>query len=181
MANVVGIARRYARALLAVAHEQKKTAQIEAQLGELSELFHANQDLQNVLHAPQITVEELIAIVTDLANKLNLEPALKNTLLVLAEGKRLGLLSDLSALYRELRGEQDKVVTAEILSAESLPQAYLDQVKDALERIIEKKVSLVCRQDPSVIAGVVARVGDQIFDGSAKGRLSEFKQTIIER
>ena len=64
-------------------------------------------------------------------------------------------------------------------SAKPLSDAYYARLTEKLQRVTDKQVVLVKKQDPSLIGGIVTRVGDQVFDGSLSNRLSELKETLL--
>ena len=70
-------------------------------------------------------------------------------------------------------------VRVEVTSAKPLSDAYYARLTEKLQRVTDRQVVLVRKQDPSLIGGVVTRVGDQVFDGSLSNRLSELKETLL--
>lgn len=68
---------------------------------------------------------------------------------------------------------------AEVTTAAELPEAYFTELKQTLERVTGKQVVVTHKVDASLIGGVVTRVGDQVFDGSVKNRLSELKDELL--
>jgi len=70
-------------------------------------------------------------------------------------------------------------VRVEVTSAKPLSDAYYSQLTEKLQRATDRQVVLVKKQDPSLIGGVVTRIGDQVFDGSLSNRLSELRETLL--
>jgi F-type H+-transporting ATPase subunit delta len=91
---------------------------------------------------------------------------------VLALGK---LLEEIDELAEAETGR----VRVEVTSAKPLSDSYYSRLTEKLQRVTDRKVVLVKKQDPSLIGGVVTRVGDQVFDGSLSNRLSELKETLL--
>ena len=71
------------------------------------------------------------------------------------------------------------IVRAEVLTAMALPEEYFTQLQQQLERVTGRKVALDRKIDPSLIGGVVARVGDTVYDGSLIARLRQLKETML--
>jgi F-type H+-transporting ATPase subunit delta len=88
------------------------------------------------------------------------------------------VLPQLARAFTELAEVAAGGVRAEVTSATPLPDAYYAQLQRALEQTTGKKVSIEKKTDPRLIAGVVTRLGDQVFDGSVRTRLSELKESL---
>jgi F-type H+-transporting ATPase subunit delta len=88
----------------------------------------------------------------------------------------------LPAIVRELRILSDKkrgVLRAQVTSAKPLTPAYLDRLKVQLEKMTGKKVEIDLTEDPELLAGVVARIGDRVYDGSLRSRLREMRAQLL--
>ena len=71
------------------------------------------------------------------------------------------------------------IIRAEVLTAMPLPEEYFTQLQQQLERVTGRKVALDRKLDPTLICGVVARVGDTVYDGSLVARLRQLKETML--
>ena len=92
----------------------------------------------------------------------------------------MDILPQLSTAFRSMAEDLLGRVHAEVVTATELPEAYFDQLKQRLEQVTGKRVVIERRIDKSIIAGVVARVGDQVFDGSAQHHLSQLKEELLK-
>jgi F-type H+-transporting ATPase subunit delta len=88
-------------------------------------------------------------------------------------------LPEVAAAFEELVEDRTGRVRAEVTSASALPDAYYEQLQKALGEVTGKQVILVKKQDPTLIAGIVTRVGDKVFDGSLRNRLNELKEELL--
>jgi len=86
---------------------------------------------------------------------------------------------EISRQLAKLADEDGQIVRAEVVSAGPLTEAYLDKLRAELERATGKKVLIEQRQDKSLIAGVVTKIGDQVIDGSARARLANFREALL--
>ena len=179
--TVSAIGKRYAKALLELATEQRAASRIGLELSELRTTWNANASLQSLFENPSVLSEQRRAVLEDLSKRMGLSPITRNTLMMLSDRQRMAFVPDIADAYEALREETEGRVVAEVTSAAPLTEAYVGELQRTLERITGKKVSVTKSVDPSLIAGVVTRVGDKVFDGSLKSRLSEIEGTILAR
>ena len=175
--SVVG--RRYAKALLELAQEQGKTKQVTKDVGALSDAWKASAELRDIITNPVVPKAVLRATIDAIMDRLGTSKLLRNTVGLLADRGRLGHLEDVLEAFDELAEAQSGRVRAEVISAKALSDAYYSRLQDKLQRATGREIVLVKRQDPSLIGGVVTRIGDSVFDGSLSNRLSELKETLL--
>jgi hypothetical protein len=111
---------------------------------------------------------------------MTLTPTARNAMRLLADRSRLPHLRAIGRAYHALREERGGLVLAEVTTASALPDAYFAELERTLGQVTGRKVRLVKRVDPSLIAGVVTKVGDKVFDGSMKNRLSELRASLSD-
>lgn len=173
------VAQRYAKALFHLGEETGSLDALVTELGRAAATYEASAELRNALDNPLVPHAAKQAIVTDVAQRLSLAPASKNTLLLLTDRRRIRALP---AIVRELKVLSDKkrgVVRAVVTTAKGLTPAYLERLKGQLEKITGKKVELDVTEDASLLAGVVARIGDRVYDGSLRTRLREMHAQLL--
>ena len=175
--SVVG--RRYAKALLELAQEQGKAKQVTKDIGALSDAWKASAELRDIITNPVVPKAVLRATIDAIMDRLGTSKLLRNTVGLLADRGRLGHLEDVLDAFNELAEAQSGRVRAEVISAKPLSDAYYSRLQDKLQRATGREIVLVNRQDPSLIGGVVTRIGDSVFDGSLSNRLSELKETLL--
>jgi len=172
---------RYARALLDVAVKEKgDLQQIEAQLAEFVDLFKQHPALEKVMLNPAVPVPRKRAAIAVLIARAKLTPVLAKLIALLADRDRLVLLPDLLAAYRERLLDHLKVVRADVTTAVLLPADRATAVEQSLARMTGRTVTLATRVDPSIIGGVVARLGSTIYDGSVVRQLQRMKEKLVE-
>lgn len=175
------IGRRYGAALFEIAEEQKLTAKIETELADFVAAWESSRDLRDVFENPQVSQDVRKKVLAGVLQKIGASKLLQNTLSLLSDRRRMRHVPEVAAAFQALVEARTGKVRAEVTSASPLPDAYYEQLEKVLGEVTGKQVILVRKQDPSLIAGVVTRVGDKIFDGSLKNRLNELKEELLAR
>jgi F-type H+-transporting ATPase subunit delta len=173
------IARRYAKALLELGSEQGNLDALVREIGALSDAVEGSPDLQAVIANPQVSRQARKAVLLEIAQRIGVSPTTRNTLGLLADNNRLRILPALAAALREEAERSAGVLRATITSAAPLGDAYVQRLVTALETRFKKKVVATRQIDPTLLAGVVTRVGDLVIDGSLKARLTELKSQLL--
>ena len=173
------IGRRYARALIELAEEQKQLEKVERELAAFAEAWDGSGELRDVFENPAIGQEQRKSVLEAIGRKLVMSPLLLNTLRFLSDRGRLSALPEIAAAFDELAKERSGRVRVEVTTATEMSPAYFAQLTKTLQDATDKKVVLVKKTDPSLIAGVVTRVGDKVFDGSVLNGLRELKEELL--
>jgi F-type H+-transporting ATPase subunit delta len=173
------ISRRYAKALLDLAEAAKQTPAVHTALSAFAETWASSDTLRALFENPSVSAESRANVLEQVAARLSAPPLLKNTLKLLAERGRMGLVPELAAAFNGLAQTATGQVEAEVTTASAMPDNYYVELQKVLEKVTGKKVVVVRKQDPSIIAGVITRVGDKVFDGSVRNRLSELKEQLL--
>jgi F-type H+-transporting ATPase subunit delta len=176
---VSALGRRYAKALLDLAREQGELDAVLRDVGALSDAWKTSSDLREIVRNPVVPRPALKAAVDAVMEKLGCSKLVRNTVNLLADKGRLAHLEEVLHALEELAEAETGRVRVEVVSAKPLSDAYYDRLTEKLKRVTDRKVVLVKKQDPSLIGGVVTRVGDQVFDGSLSNRLSELRETLL--
>jgi len=172
-------ATRYARALLDVGVKEKANLeQISQELGEFVDLFTQHTALAKVLLNPAVPVQRKTAAVNELLQRAKATPMVAKLIALLADRDRLVLLPDLLASYRERLLDHQNVVRAELTTATPLEADRAKAVESGLAAMTGRTVTLSTTVDPSIIGGVVARIGSTIYDGSVTRQLELMKQAL---
>jgi F-type H+-transporting ATPase subunit delta len=102
-----------------------------------------------------------------------------STLKLLVDRRRINAIGDLSEAFATIAERRSGRVRAEIITATPLPDAYYAQLEKTLSEVTGRQVTIQKRTDPSIIGGVVARVGDTVFDGSIANRLKDLRTQLL--
>lgn len=176
MAQLTTLARPYARAAFETALQDGEL-QSWAGLLRLAAAVAEESSVKARLSQPSASGEQQAQILISL---LGDEAAVKQRsfLKVLAENKRLPLLSEITVLFDDLKAEQEKRVEVEVVSAFALSDATQQKLVQALQNRLQREVSLNTSVDKSLIGGLVIHAGDMVIDGSLRGRLNKLAETI---
>jgi F-type H+-transporting ATPase subunit delta len=172
------LARRYARALLELATEQKQVDRVKKEMDELSAMWASSPELQELFSNPQFTGAVRKTALSEIITRAGVSQLTRNTVLYLADSNRIAALPDLARTFTELAEKAAGTVRAEVTSAAPLAESYYIQLQKALEVATGKHVTIEKKTDAGLIAGVVTRVGDKVFDGSVRTRLADLKDSL---
>jgi F-type H+-transporting ATPase subunit delta len=179
MALEGSVARRYARALLEIGLSDGKFETFGQELDKVTQLFVSNQDLRHALVNPVFPVSQRKGVMADLATRLGLSIPVRNFLQLLIERNRIGALADMAREMSRLVDRQAGRVRATLVSAAPLDEGTVAAVLGAIEQRLGKKVILDRKEDPALIGGVVAKVGDVLYDGSVRAQLEQAKERLL--
>ncbi len=171
-------AARYARALLDVVIKEGHPEKVEQELSAFADLLVQNPNLENALTNPAVPVSGKRGIVKELATRLTLSPPLAKLLLMLADRDRLVIVPDLVAVYRDRLMDYRQIVRADVTTAEPLAEAKASLLKQRLAQLTGRQVTMTTKIDPSIIGGLVARVGSTVYDGSVATQLARIKNRL---
>lgn len=172
------IARRYAKALVQLAAEEGAVEVFQGELARVAALFSASPELGSLLSNPAYGIEAKLDILKDVAAKLALSGTIGNFLLLLQERNRMACLTAIISCYSVLADELSGVVRPVITSALPLGDAQVAEIKAALEKSTGKTVAMTIEIDPSLIGGVVTKIGDKVLDGSVKTQLTRIEDIL---
>lgn len=173
------IARRYATALLELGVESGKLDALVDEIQKAAEAYDNSAELRSTLADPLVAIAAKHAILNDLGDRLGLGQASKNVVSMLLDRRRIQAIVPIAAKLKEMADEKRGVVRAEVLTAMPLPEEYFTQLQQQLERVTGRRIALDRKLDPSLICGVVARVGDTVYDGSLMSRLRQIKDSML--
>src|SRR5262245_58023971 len=172
-------ASRYARALFDVAIAEKATLEArESELASFVDLFRENPAVAQVLLNPAVPAPRKRAALAEVTRRAKLSTVVGKLLVLLAERDRLILLPDLLAAYRSTLLDPRKVIRAEITTASPLGAERLTAIERSLSSATGRTVTVSARVDPSLIGGLVARVGSTVYDASVTHQLAKMKERL---
>jgi F-type H+-transporting ATPase subunit delta len=173
-------ATRYARALLDVARqEQTSLDTIETELTAFADLVQQHEGLRLALLNPAVPAPRKRAAVSDLVDRARFTTVVGKTLVLLAERDRLTLLPDVIEAFRQRLMDLRNVVRAEVTTAAPLSPEQLHRVQHSLGVATGRTVDLSARVDPSIVGGMVARIGGTVYDGSVLNHLQRMRQRLV--
>lgn len=178
----LNIVTRYASALYSLLEEQGKTkfAAAVKELDALAQALQSSTDLQMALSNPTFSKETLMDILDALMKKMKISGYVKNFVMVLASNRRLSMLSSILTEFNNIMNEKNDLLTADVISSQELSSAQTKELEKALFTKTGKTVSLNVTVDPSIIGGLIVKIGSQMIDASIKTRLNSLKLAMQE-
>jgi len=174
------LARRYAKAVFEIGTEQGTLDRIGADLRSLAAALKESAELSTVMSNPAIRRGDRRRVIDALINRVGAGPATKNLVYLLLDGERLATLPAISREVDAMIEAKAGRVTAEVTSAKPLSAAQLTQLTAALEKLSGKKVTVSKHEDASLLGGVVAKVGDVVYDGSLRTQLDNLRDELTK-
>lgn len=175
------VARRYARALYDLATEDKSVERTQRELVAAADAWDTSAELRNVFENPAFTPESRKAVIVAIAQRIGASRIVLNTLSILADRRRMRNLREIADAFVTKVETASGRVRAEVVSASVLPDAYYVELAKVLKGAIGRDVTITKKVDPSIIGGVVTRVGDTVFDGSITNRLADLKNELLSQ
>ena len=177
---VSGLADRYATALFELAEDERGLNELENDVGRFATLHDQSDDLQRFIRSPVYAAEEQARAIGAVLDQAGIKSHVANLIKVAAANRRLFAVPDILAAFRRKLAEHRGEVTAEVTSAEPLSEAQVASLKDALKATLGKDVALDRNVDPSLIGGLVVKVGSRMIDGSLRTKLNALKLAMKE-
>jgi F-type H+-transporting ATPase subunit delta len=174
----LAIARRYAKALLLIGKEDGQIDTYREELGAFAKLIEQEKSLQQVLVNPLYNVEGRKKVLTGVIDNLKLSKAMTTFLLFLFDKGRIGFLGNINEFFQKFADELKGVARANLVSATELSSEAVEKIRAALSQRTGKDIILEVEQDPSLIGGIVTRIGDLVLDGSVRTQLLNMRQSL---
>jgi len=177
------LAGRYANALFNLAREQSKIESVEGNLIALADLASAgsanySEDFGNLLETQTVSRSAAQSIMAEIAKSLKLEAITANFLGVLADNGRLAQLPAAVHAFKQLAADHRGEVFADVTSAFPLKAAQRKAIESQLKSHIGRKVIISEIVDPTILGGLIVKIGSQMIDSSIKTRLNTLSQAM---
>lgn len=177
---VSGVAERYARSLFELAQSAGTVAQVEADLGAFETMMTESEDLARLVKSPVFTSGDQLKAVSAIADKAGIKGLVGNFLRVVAQNRRLFALPGMIEAFRRIAADDRGETAAEVTSAHALTAAQQNELKAALKSVAGKDVAINLTVDPSLLGGLIVRMGSRQIDTSLKTKLSSLKLALKE-
>jgi F-type H+-transporting ATPase subunit delta len=174
------LARRYARALMDLGAAHRNADKLGADVRAFAQAMKVSPELVHTLGNPAFPRADRKKILDALGDRFRVDQLTRNFVYVLLDRERLTHLQAISREIDRMIEEAAGRVAAEVVSAQPLTAGQLSQITAALEKLSGRKVQLSRREDPSLIGGVIAKVGDVVYDGSVRSQLRQLRDQIAK-
>jgi F-type H+-transporting ATPase subunit delta len=178
--SVSGVSGRYATALFELARDQKVVDEVKADLERFEGLLNESTDLKRLVRSPVFAADAQSKALSAVLDKAGIAGISANFLKVLTANRRLFVVGDVIRAYRALVAKFKGEATADVTVAEALSDKNLDALKVALKSVTGKDVALNVKIDPSIIGGLVVKLGSRMIDSSLRTKLNSIKHAMKE-
>jgi len=176
------LARRYAKALFSLGKEQGKTEDYSGQLKGIAALYADDAaGVSDAVTNPLYPLDVREKVMAKIAESVQADAILASFLKLLIAKKRAGILPDIAEAMQAMVDKDQNISHGAVISAVEFDDALMAKIQTTLEKLTGKKVILETQVDPSIIGGIIAKVGDLVLDGSIKTQLNGLKESIKGR
>ena len=174
------VARRYARALYALAREERRESEVGVELERISQALAGSAELREALFTPLHPVEERKKVLESIASSLELSVVVRHFQAFLIDQRRIVDFPAICEEFARLADEMSGLVTAEVTAASPLDDRRKDRLRRALSQATGREVRLDVSIDPELIGGAIAKVGDVVFDGTLTAQLNQLRANLTK-
>lgn len=174
------LAKRYAKALLESLKEEEVEV-VRKDLETFQVILQSSQETRKLLLSPVFSLEEKKGVIKILSERIGISKESQNFFELLIEKDRLRYFKEVRTSFETLLYERRNRVKAYVISSNSFSPYYESQLRERLRHITKKEIDMDIKTDPSLIGGLIVKIGDVIYDGSIKGHLSNIKEELLER
>lgn len=177
--SLVVVAKRYAEALFEIGVETGTLPQVVEHTSAYAKACTDSADLRAVLHDPHVSERDREAILVEIGQRLGADQVVTDAMRLISRRKRMALLPAVARALSGMSDERAGLVRAHVVSARPLTEDFAARLQTELEKTCGKKVVLQREVDPSLIAGVVTRIGDTVIDGSVRTQLINLTSRLL--
>lgn len=177
---ISGVAERYAGSLFELARDSKSVAAVEKDLARVEELIAGSDDLRRLIASPVFSADEQSKAIAAVADRAGIRGLVGNFLRVVARNRRLFAIPGMIAAFRRIAAESRGETSAEVTSAHALTAAQKVELAGALKQVAGKDVSVALTVDPSILGGLIVKMGSRQIDTSLKTKLNSLKLALKE-
>jgi F-type H+-transporting ATPase subunit delta len=174
------VARRYAKALLTMGKEDGKYQEYGEGLSGFAHLLEREPELRDALLNPIHSREDRRKLLLRMIDLLQLPLLVSNLLQLLLDKHRLNVVDGVAQAYQEMVDEVENVSRARVKAAIVLDDATQDRLRQTLEKLTGSTVVMEVEEDPNIIGGIVAKVGDLVLDGSVRSQINSLRESLIK-
>ncbi len=178
--SVSGVSGRYATALFELARDERSIDSVKADLDKFEAMLADSADLKRLVRSPVFSSEVQAKALSAVLDKAGISGISANFLKVLTANRRLFAVDQVIRAFRALVAKFKGEAVAEVTVAEKLSDKNLDALKTALKSVTGKDVSLNVNVDPSIIGGLVVKLGSRMVDSSLRTKLNSIKHAMKE-
>ncbi len=176
---MAAVTSRYARALADIVIDRKLIpGRIREQVNSIAQLVSGNANLRNVWDNPSVPSEQKKKLLDAIAQRLVLDPMVRNFIAVLIDNNRIGMIDIIATQFEVELDAQLGIAEARVTSSRDLTTDERVALENQIKQITGKSVRASYATDKGLIGGAMVQVGSTIYDGSVRGQLSRIRETL---
>jgi len=179
-AMMAGVAGRYASALLDTAQEDNQVAAVERDIDAIGQMIEESEDMRRLVRSPVFSAEDQAKAIETVLAQVGAQPLTMNFFKLLVRNRRLFAAQDIIRLFKALAANARGEVQAEVASAIALNDGQLNELRNTLKASVGKDVMLETTVDPSLLGGLVVKIGSRMIDSSLKTKIATLKTRMKE-
>lgn len=180
VSTVEGVSGRYATALFELASDTGALDDVNADLATFQGMLEESADLMRLVMSPVFSADDQNRAVKAVLERAGIAGLCANFIGLVAKNRRLFVVMDMIRDYRRLLSAHRGEVSAQVISAETLSDTHVDALKAALKEQVGREVQLETQVDPSILGGLVVKVGSRMIDTSVRTKLNNLKIAMKE-
>lgn len=178
---VSGVSGRYASALFSLAQDERQTDAVAEALARFDAMVAASPDLERLVRSPVFSTADQLKALDAILADANIGGVAANFIRLVTTKRRLFFVREMIADYRKLNDAHRGVTRAEVTSATALSDAHTAALKESLRAATGgREVDLNTKVDPSIIGGLIVKLGSRMVDGSLKTKLNAIRLAMKE-
>ncbi|SEM79905.1 F0F1 ATP synthase subunit delta [Lihuaxuella thermophila] len=170
------VAKRYAKALFEVALEKNLLDQVEKDLQLIAETFSSTPELIEWLNHPATDTAKKKEFFSSVFTQVT--ELVKNLLFLLADRHRENIVAEISAEYKHLANEAKGMAEAIVTTAFPMTEEDKKELVETFQPIVGKTLQIKEVVDSDILGGVIVQVGDRLYDGSLRTKLTRFQERL---
>jgi F-type H+-transporting ATPase subunit delta len=173
-----GLAGRYANAVFELAQDQKAVDAVSADLGSLRKALESSPDLARLVRSPVFSAQDQAKALKAILGAMSAHPLSTKFVLLLAQKRRLFVLTQIMSAYEHLVAQSRGETEAEVTAARALNDTEINELKAALKSKLGKEPRLHAKIDPTLLGGLIVKVGSRMIDSSLRTKLDGLRSAM---
>lgn len=177
--DLTAVAEHYAQAVFELAEKDGKVERVLNDISLINLTLSSDPEASRLLRHPGVPATEKKAAFAEVVKTKKLDDLVGRLIDMLCDRRRLEILPALEKAYKDLLRERKGIVVGTIVSAEPLDDTQRAHLETRLRQKLGKQLELQMEVDESLIGGFMLKIGDQVIDGSLKGRLQAVERSLL--
>ena len=178
--SISGVPGRYAIALYELARDAKSIDKVGGDLDRFKALLEGSEDLTRLVRSPVYSAEDQARAISAVLKKAKISGLAANFIGLVTKNRRLFAVRDMISAYHKIAAAERGEVSAEVISADKLTAAQMKKLKAALKSQVGRDVVMEESVDPSILGGLIVKVGSRMVDNSLRTKLQNLKIAMKE-